>query len=370
MTPLERVLDIEKKITALDALDLLDGGGESLGFRERRKLLIENELRDVDGDLRRRLMDEFDGWGPLTALLERPQVTEILVNGPDSVWFEEGGRLHAAPTGFLSGLNYERMIERLCLEAGTHLSVERPSADGRWRHFRVHVSRPPVTRTHSILSLRRHPENPWTLDKLLATGWCDETQAVLLREMIRRRWNFLVIGSTGGGKTSVVNALLAEAGHDRAAILEDSDEIAVPAGPSLKLLTRKDSQGLLPEVTLTDLVRQSLRLRPDRLVVGEVRGGEAKDFLLALSTGHSGSFGTLHADSPAQALMRLEMLVQMGAPEWSLETVRRLLRLSLQAVVVTGKNENGERRFRGLHRLVSLEENGFVMEPVEFFPRD
>lgn len=369
MSPRELVLDLEKKIAAIDTVDFSEGAG-SVGFRERRLRLLQDELGGVDEALRRRVFDEFDGWGPLGELADLADVTEILFNGPDSIWFERNGRLHLFPDGFFSEANYERMIEKLCLEAGTHLSLERPSADGRWRQFRVHVSRPPVTKRHSILSLRRHPENPWTLDRLLASGWCDDAQAGLLREMIRRRWNFLVIGSTGCGKTSVVNALLAETAADRSAILEDSDEISAPPGPSLKLLTRKDSQGLLPEVSLTDLVRQSLRLRPDRLVVGEVRGGEAKDFLLALSTGHAGSFGTLHADSPVQALMRLEMLVQMGAPEWSLETVRRLMRLSLQAVVVTGKNENGERRFKGLHRMVSLEENGFVLEPVESFPRD
>lgn len=362
-TDVELVRDLEFRIANL--LDEASSSEGNPGFRERRRRLLEEALSIVNEDTKKRIIAEFDGWGPVAGLLEDPEVTEILFNGPSSLWFERAGLLHPVEGSFLSAANYERAIERLCLEAGAHRSVERPAADGTWKDFRIHASRPPVSGPHSILSLRRHPENPWTLQRLQDAGWCTPNESAMLSALVRQRSNFLVIGATGAGKTSVLNALLAECAHERTIVLEDSDEISVPSGPSLKLLTRMDAQGLLPEVTLTNLLRQSLRLRPDRLVVGEMRGGEAKDFLLALSTGHAGSFGTLHADAPAQALMRLEMLIQMGAPEWGLETVRRLIRLSLQAVVVVGKNDRGERRFKGLHRLVSLEENGFLLEPVE-----
>lgn len=359
------VSDLETRIANLSD-DRDDSDETRVGFRERRARVLESGLASVAPDLRRRILDEFDGWGPLTSLLERKDLTEILLNGPDSVWFESQGRLHESGERFISRQNYQRMLERLCLEAGSHISVEHPSADGHWRDFRVHVSGPPLSGNGAVISLRRHPENPWDLEKLTAANWCSAAEAAMLRGLVKQRWNFLVIGPTSAGKTSVVNALLAQSSPDRAVVLEDCREIHVPPGPSLRLLTRTDAQGLLPDVTLTDLLRQSLRLRPDRLVVGEVRGGEAKDYLLALSTGHAGSFGTLHAESPAQALLRLEMLVQMGAPEWSLETVRRLIRLSLHAIVVCGKNDRGERRFKGLHRIVSLEENGFLLEPVDF----
>lgn len=361
------VHDLEEKIAGLSENDPAENPGAG-GFRERRFRLIASSLASLDEPARARILDEFDGWGPLTPLLAREDLTEILLNGPDSIWVESGGRLIRHDVGFLSVANYARMLERLCLEAGCHLSIEHPSADGRWKGFRVHVSGPPLSGEHPVLSLRRHPDNPWTLERLTEAGWCSIAEARMLRELIRQRSNFLVIGPTSAGKTSVVNALLAESRPDRALVLEDCREIHVPPGASIRLLTRHDVQGQLPDVTLTELLRQSLRLRPDRIVVGEVRGGEAKDYLLALSTGHAGSFGTLHAESPAQALLRLEMLVQMGSPEWGLETVRRLIRLSLHGIVVCGKNERGERRFKGLHRVVSLEESGFVLEPVEPIP--
>lgn len=367
MSPSQLVKELELRISKLSD-EVSDGEETPMGFRDRRARVLKEGLADVDETTRQKILDEFDGWGPLTPLLKKKELTEILLNGPDSLWLESRGRLEAVEDRFFSIANYQRMFERLCNEAGAHLSAERPSADGHWRDFRIHVTGAPVSGDHAVMSLRRHPENPWTLDKLTQAGWCNTGEAELLKALVKRKWNFLVIGPTSAGKTSVVNALLAQASPDRAAILEDCREIHVPSGPSLRLLTRKDAQGLLPEITLTDLLRQSLRLRPDRIVVGEVRGGEAKDYLLALSTGHAGSFGTIHAENAAQALLRLEMLIQMGAPEWSLETVRRLIRLSLHAIVVCGKNECGERRFKGLHRIVSLEESGFLLEPVESIP--
>lgn len=361
MSLTEFVKSIEEKISRLSEAE---EGDELRGFRERRDALLRTELAALAERDRRRLEDEFDGWGPLTSCLDDLDVTEILVNAPDSIWQEKRGVLRKTEHDFVSAENCRRMIERVCAESGVHPTLERPSTDGKWRDFRLHLSGPPLSKGGAVLSLRRHPQNPWTLKRLENAGWCTTAQAELLRDLVRKKWNFLVVGATSSGKTSVVNALLAET-SERAVVLEDSDEIRIPDGPSIKLLTRSDSQGLLPDVTLTDLLRQSLRLRPDRLVVGEVRGGEAKDLLLALSTGHGGSFGTLHADGAAQALLRLEMLVQMGAPEWGLETVRRLIRLSLQGLVVVGRNERGERKFKGLHRIVSLEESGFLLEPAE-----
>jgi len=363
MTPETLAADLDQAIGKLAEFQEINHE-TTIGFREQRRRLLESRLQSVDPQLRARLMAEFDGWGPLENLLNEPDWTEILLNGPASIWIERRGQLTEVPEGFLSVENYQRIMAKLCLEAGCDPNVESPSADGQWRGHRLHITRPPITKTHMAASLRRHPENPWTLQSLQAEGWCSEREAGMLRYLVQSKQNFLVIGSTGCGKTSVINALLKESGHDRSVILEDSDEIALPPGPSLKLLTRKDSQGVLKDVSLTDLLRQSLRLRPDRLVIGEIRGGEAKDFLLALSTGHGGSFGTLHASGAAQALLRLEMLIQMGAPEWSLQTVRRLIHLSLQMIVIVGRDDDGVRRFKGLHRLVSLEESGFLLEPV------
>jgi pilus assembly protein CpaF len=173
-----------------------------------------------------------------------------------------------------------------------------------------------------------------------------------------------LIGPTGSGKTAVLNACLAEISKDeRVVILEDTDELRCANPLSTKLLSRWDSQKILSEVTLSDLVRLSLRLRPDRLVMGEVRGPEAKDLLMALSTGHRGSLATLHAETAQQALLRLEMLIQLGAPQWSLQAVRQLIHLSLDVIVVL-KMEGRRRRLHGMWRLSSLETFGFTLEPI------
>ncbi|MEK7357078.1 MAG: ATPase, T2SS/T4P/T4SS family, partial [Bdellovibrionota bacterium] len=238
-----------------------------------------------------------------------------------------------------------------------------PFADGLWRGCRVHLIVPPASGAEPVLTFRKHPENPWTLAKLVASGWSSEQDAAKLEALVKDRLNFVVIGGTGSGKTSVLNACLASLPvSERTVIIEDTSELRCPNRASSKLLTRRDPQGHLREIDLSELVRHSLRMRPDRLVMGEIRGGEAKDLLMAFATGHTGCMGTLHAESARQALARLEMLVQLGAPQWSTQAVRSVIHFSLQAVVVVGKNKDGARRLEGIYRIVSLEEFGFLIE--------
>jgi pilus assembly protein CpaF len=182
---------------------------------------------------------------------------------------------------------------------------------------------------------------------------------------VEQRKNFLIVGGTGTGKTSLINALLHTCSdNERALVIEDTAEIELPNLSSMKLLTRQDPQGILKPIDQGQLLCHALRLRPDRIVVGEIRGAEAKDLLMALATGHSGSFGSLHASDARQALIRLEMLIQMGAPQWSLSAVRRLIQLSLDYVLLVGKSANGERQFQGVFKICSLEETGFLIEKV------
>jgi pilus assembly protein CpaF len=357
---------LEEKVSCLGLDEGESNSRQEDSFLKKRRELLETACLNLADTKAQRLREEFDGWGPLAGLFKLQNITEILINSPTEIWFECGGRLQKSDDRFFSLGSHQRIVDRLAQEAGAFATIEHPSANGRWRDFRVHLIRPPLTKGHSVVSLRRHPENPWTLESLRETAWCTKDEADFLRTMVRSQKNFLVIGATGSGKTSVVNALLREISpNERAIIVEDTDEIALPPGPSTKILTRSQTAGGLAAVDQGELVRQSLRMRPDRLVMGEVRGDEAKDFLMALSTGHAGSFGTLHAEDPAQALLRLEMLVQMGAPHWSLTAIRKLIRFGIQQIVVTGKNKNGERRLMGIHRLVSLEDTGFLLEKEE-----
>lgn len=340
---------------------------EAQNLRSRKtEQIIKDHLSSLPESMQQRLRDELDSWGPLSPLLIDESITEILVNGPSSIWIEKNGLLEKHPDVFFSDLSYRNCLDRISHESKAFVTMESPCADGTFKDFRLSLISSDLSQGTVHFSLRRHPKNPWTFDKMHEKGWCSEEELALLKKIILQKSNFMVVGPTGAGKTSVLNSflnLLPE--NERAIIIEDTSEIVLPNKASMKLLTREDPQGVLPNIDQSQLVKRSLRLRPDRLVMGEIRGGEAKDFLMTLATGHSGSFGTLHAQDAGQALLRLEMLIQMGAPQWSLTAIRRLIHMSLNYIVVTGKDKNGNRKLKGVYRLCSLEEQGILIEPVD-----
>ncbi|MCM2280806.1 MAG: Flp pilus assembly complex ATPase component TadA [Bdellovibrionaceae bacterium] len=322
---------------------------------------MTNPLSSPDAE---RIRAEYFESGPLQALLERDDVTEIIVNGPQSIWYECAGRLRMWEDIFLSDLTYRNFIQRVCRDAGVQLSLDCPFTDGHWRNFRLHLISPPAS-PHAALTLRRHPSSPWRLQDLQDRAWAPLDAMICLRQLIERKQNFLIVGGTGSGKTSVLNACLQELQpHERTVVIEDTSELTVPNRSSTKLLTRRDSTGHLRDIDQAELLKQSLRMRPDRLVMGEIRGNEAKDLLMAFATGHAGCMGTLHAETARQALLRLEMLIQLGAAQWSQQAVRTLVLLSLHAIVVVQRAADGQRKLEGIYRLASLEDIGFLLEKI------
>lgn len=323
---------------------------------------VERAAEGAPPEIRERLLAEFFGCGPLETLLTS-DCTEIIVNGRDSIWVERDGFLKRHDDVFHSPLSYRNFISRLSREASMIASLDCPFADGRWRDMRVHLIIPPASGDDAVVTLRRHPKNPWTFERLCEKGWASETQLRELGRLVRETQNFLIVGGTGSGKTSVLNACLGAVGPtERALIIEDTSELSAPNAVSSKLLSRRDPQGHLREIDQSELLRQSLRMRPDRIVMGEIRGGEAKDLLMAFATGHRGCMGTLHAENARQALLRLEMLIQIGAPQWNVQAVRTLIWMSVQAIVVVGRTASGERKLDGLYRVASLEDVGFLIE--------
>ena len=358
---------IQNEISRLPMNEFMLSTDEENVLRSKKiDMVIDDQLKSKEASLQKRVRAEFESWGPLEDLMTDEGITEILVNGPQHIWFERSGKLHRHEDLFFSDLSFRNCLERICQRSNVHISVEQPCADGQFMDFRLSLIGADLTQSAPHLSLRRHPKNPWTFQKLMTHGWCDSSTFRILQQMTNERKNFLVVGSTGSGKTSVLNSflnLLPE--NERVAVIEDTSEICLPNNASMKLLTRDDPHGLLPTVDQAQLVKRSLRLRPDRIVMGEIRGSEAKDFLMALATGHNGSFGTLHANDAAQALIRLEMLLQMGAPQWSLTAIRRLIQLSLDNIVVLGRAESGQRILKGVYRVCSLEDHGFLVERVD-----
>lgn len=311
-----------------------------------------------------RLEQEFWGQGPLSEILCDTKVTEIIVNGPRQIWYERASQWIKLEDEFLSQTTFKNWVHRIGTEAGVVFDLNHAFANGRWRDFRIHLACSPLVQVDFHLSLRRHASIPWSFDRLKEHQWANEQEFQVLQKLIDQKSNLLFIGPTGCGKTSVLSACLNSLPPiERVVLLEDTDELPLPNSASTKLLTREDVGGALQPFDLTALVKQSLRMRPQRLVVGEVRGGEAKDLLLALATGHHGSFGTLHATTAKQALLRLEMLVQIGAPQWNTQTIRQLIALSIDHIVVCGYAQS-QRRLQGVFKLASLETCGFLLEPV------
>ena len=345
---------------------LLSADDERNLHSEKVKTIVHFYTSSLSIPARKRMVDELDSWGPLCSLLEDESITEIIVNNMNSIFIEKGGTLRRHSDHFFSENSYRNFIDRLCHASHTFITREHPCADGQFGNFRLSVVGDDITGSGVSLTLRRHPKNPWNFDRLLQSQWCKESDISFLKKICEEKSNFLIVGTTGAGKTSVLNSFLSHLpSEERLLIIEDTPEIHMPNQASLRLLTREDPQGILPAIDQCQLVKRTLRLRPDRIVMGEMRGSEAKDFLLALATGHPGSFGTLHAQNAAQALIRLEMLIQMGAPQWNLQAIRRLIQMSLHYIVVAKKTSDGHRRLEGIYKISSLEQNGFLLEPIE-----
>lgn len=330
--------------------------------------LVEKNFSHLSQPEQNRILAELEGMGPIAELLLDTNVTDILVSSPEEIWVERNGKLELHHDRFASQLSYEQWVQRVCEGMGQHLNTERPVAMGSYQGLRVQMIGPSLACGQTAVALRKPGHLNWTLDRLLAAEFLSAESHKWVQSCIRAKANFLVVGGTSSGKTSLLDACLGEIGAgERAVVLEDTQELHLPNSLSLRLVARPHISEFVREVSLHELMRLSLRLRPDRIVVGEVRGGEAKDLLLALSSGHLGGMGSLHAETPSQALLRLEMLIQHGAPQWNLASVRSLIHLSLHYILITGRNStNGKRHLRGAYRLASLEDRGITLDPVDW----
>jgi pilus assembly protein CpaF len=255
-------------------------------------------------------VDELAGAGPLEPLLRRPGVTDVLVNGPDQVWVDEGVGLVLTSVRFADDEAVRRLAVRLAAAAGRRLDDAAPWVDvGLPDGTRLHAVLPPVSGSGTCLSLRVLRRCSRSLSDLASAGALPGGSERLVRALVRSRLAFLVTGGTGSGKTTMLSALLGEVDRsERLVLCEDAAELTPDHPHAVRLLTRPPNVEGVGEVTLRDLVRQALRMRPDRLVVGEVRGAEVADLLAALNTGHDGGCGTLHANRPAEVPARLEAL--------------------------------------------------------------
>ncbi len=338
-------------------------------FQKNKEKEFENfvleKTKDLDPMIQQRIIEEIFYWGPLSPLLEKDDLFDIIIQGPEAIYYETSKGMEKLNDCFLSEISFQNFVDRLSHESSIIVDKKTPFANGKFKSFRVHIAIPPVVKETTI-TLRKHNTRIFSLDQLEQSGFLTSPQKQWFSSVLDERRNFLVIGPTGSGKTTFINSLLQSIPEtERIVITEDTDELNPPSSLTAKMISREICPDSLDPVTMGDLVKQSLRMRPDRVVVGEVRGEEAKDLLQALATGHSGSMGTLHAHSAAQALIRLEMLIQMGAPQWSLYSIRQLIRMSLDYLIVLKEN----RLSKGIKEVVqigALEDFGLLLEEVDF----
>jgi pilus assembly protein CpaF len=300
------------------------------------------------------VIDSLVGMGPIEQLLRDDQVSDVLVNGPDEIWVERNGRLERTEVRFGSVGEVVAAVERVIAPLGLRLDLASPTVDARLADgSRLHATLPPIAVGGPIVAIRRFRHAVSDLDDLVGSGSLRPEGASLLREAVRTRRSILVIGGTGAGKTTLLNILSREIpDYERVVTVEDAAELSL-SGHVVRLESRPANAEGRGEVSLRHLIRVALRLRPDRIVVGEVRGPEALDLVGALNTGHRGSLATLHANSPEEALLRLETLALLGAGRMDPATIRAQLHSAIDLVVVVGR----EMSRRSVESIVSVGES-------------
>ena len=294
----------------------------------------------------RDLVDELGGLGPLEALLRDPGVTDVMVNGSDEIHVERDGRLERAAAAFQDDTHLIRVVARALGPLGARLDRAHPFVDAVLpTGVRLHAILPPLAERPTV-TLRRVPAVVPSWEELEASGSVPAALRDLLLQAVAERRNLAVCGRAGVGKTTLLARLLAEVGDDRVVVIEDAPELRCPAAHSVHLRTRAASPDGVGAVDVADLVRNALRMRPDRLVVGEVRGVEVADLLQAMNTGHDGSMTTVHANGAREAVVRLEgMALLAGVP---LPAARAQVAAAVDLVVALDRDEAGRRRVAGL----------------------
>jgi pilus assembly protein CpaF len=316
----------------------------------------------------RRVVDEALGLGVLEPLLEDAGITEIMVNGPDQVFVERAGRVEQVPVRFASEEQLMQTIERIVSTVNRRVDESNPMVDARLPSGeRVNVIVPPLSLSGPALTIRRFPR-AYALHELIALGTLDEYILSLLSAFIRARFNVIVSGGTGSGKTTLLNALsglIPE--HERIITVEDAAELQLQQQHVIRLETRPPNVEGKGQITVRDLVRNSLRMRPDRIIVGEVRGGETLDMLQAMSTGHDGSLATVHANSAEDALMRLQTLASMSEVEIPFPALQDQINSAVDVIIQLARFADGSRKIVEIVLLASHGREVFRIASVARF---
>jgi pilus assembly protein CpaF len=333
---------------------LLEADGMPLSREDRKRLEAE-------------ITSEVLGYGPLDALLKDDSVNDILVNGPKQVYVERRGNLELTHCQFRDDEHLVQIIDRIVSAIGRRVDAASPLVDARLPDgSRVNAVIAPIALDGASVSIRRFGKDPFHIEDLIAFGSMTEEMSTFLRSIVHARMNIVVSGGTGSGKTTLLNCLSSFIPHDeRVVTIEDAAEIQLQQPHVVRLETRPANLEGKGMITCRDLVKNALRMRPDRIVVGEVRGGEALDMLQAMNTGHDGSLTTLHANSPRDCLSRLEMMILMGGIDLPVAAMRGQISSAVNFVVQQSRLRDGSRRVIKITEIVGME--GDVVSSQDIF---
>lgn len=378
MSPdLEQRLVSELKQYVTENLPLSKISDEEL--EERIEDIVEQRLAGQYCSIEQRLSivrqiySSIRGFGLLDSIISDDTITEVMINGPEHIFIEQNGRLFKLDKQFESQRRLEDVIQRIVGLAGREVNQANPICDTRLPDgSRVNVVLPPIALCGPVLTIRKFSKTPMTIEKLISYGSITQEIADKLELLVRAKYNIFISGGTGSGKTTFLNALSNYIPKDERVItIEDSAELQIEGVENLvSLETRNANASGAGQITIRDLIKSSLRMRPERIIVGEVRGGEALDMLQAMNTGHDGSLSTGHANSTQDMLSRLETMVLQGSSGLPLEAIRQQIASALDIILHLSRLRDKSRRTMEITEVVGYENGKILLNPLYVFEED
>src|SRR5579859_3798931 len=361
-----------KLVDKLDLSRVSDLEGDTL--RREIRLVVER-LCDTENPLLNRMererlidevLDETFGFGPLEVLLKDPTISDILINGPKKIYVERRGKMEKSDVTFRDNDHLMQIIDRIVSKVGRRVDETSPMVDARLPDgSRVNAIIPPLALDGASVSIRRFGANPLKLEDLLNYKAFTPEMVMLLEGAIKARLNIVISGGTGCGKTTLLNTLSSFIPHEERVItIEDAAELQLQQEHVVRLETRPPNIEGKGAVTTRDLVRNALRMRPERIIIGECRGPESLDMLQAMNTGHAGSLATLHANTPREGLTRLETMIMMGGFELPVKAMRQQISSAIDLIIQANRLQGGPRKITHITEVMNMEQDIIIMQEV------
>ncbi|HHW17288.1 MAG TPA: CpaF family protein [Firmicutes bacterium] len=373
----DTVMQEAAEVLDIDAMDRMTEAERSSYLSREVGVLVQKAAAGMNVTLTRsefgrmveELISEITGYGPITPLLADPTVNEIMVNGPNQVYVERHGKLELTDITFRDDAHVMHVIERIVAPLGKRIDESSPMVDGRLPDgSRFNATIPPVSLIGPVLTIRKFSAKPFTMADLIRFGTLSTNMAIFLKACVEGRLNIIIGGGTASGKTTTLNVLSSLIpNNERIITIEDAAELNLQQEHVIRLESRPSNIEGKGRISIRDLVINSLRMRPDRIVVGEVRGGEALDMLQAMNTGHDGSLTTGHANSPRDLLSRLETMVLMAGVDLPVRAIREQIVSAIDLIVYQARFKDGTRKITNITEVVGMEGDVITLQDIFVF---